>query len=120
MTDMKTISEQVLEARSSVKSFVSRCNGFHPSYVGCSACDESMKLVTKFETIAKDNAEPLGRAYLELLEKNAVLDNTLSNVLNYLHWNTDALSGDDLIGDKRLTRRFNEITSEIEKARAIK
>jgi hypothetical protein len=40
----------------------------------------------------------------------------LEEIEGYLHFNIDALSGDDIIGDKRFTKRFNEITSKIDAA----
>lgn len=53
----------------------------------------------------------------ELLERALELALTaLSEAGNYLHWHTDDLSGDDLVGDGRRTRSFNRITSEIEQA----
>jgi hypothetical protein len=40
---------------------------------------------------------------------------TLSEVERYLCWNADPLSGDDLIGDQRRTKRYDEILSNINK-----
>lgn len=63
----------------------------------------------RFYSFAPNNQELFERA-LELALT------ALSEAGNYLHWHTDDLSGDDLVGDGRRTRSFNRITSEIEQA----
>lgn len=52
----------------------------------------------------------------EQLQSPVVLSviETLNTTLNYLHWNTDNLYGDDLKGDGKLTAKFKRQTSEIE------
>ena len=53
----------------------------------------------------------------ELERKRAqVLVEALEKVQNYLHWNTDNLCGDDLIGDGRLTANFNNRIIHINEA----
>lgn len=46
----------------------------------------------------------------ELIEIISFQDNKISELLNYLHHNEDNLVGDDLIGDQRFTKRFNNYT----------
>lgn len=50
----------------------------------------------------------------------AAKDKALNGALSYLHWRTDDLCGDDCVGDGRLTLRFKQRVSEIEKAIALK
>lgn len=57
------------------------------------------------------------RAALASPEVRAMRE-AFANALSYLHWNADALSGDDLIGDGRLTARYKQQVSEIEQALA--
>lgn len=72
----------------------------------------------------QENATEPNKFYLELSANHAdklaravlVMEEALSNTLNYLHHNTDNLCGDDLIGDGRLTSRFKQRVSEVEKA----
>jgi len=51
-----------------------------------------------------------------LIEVVDLADVTLSQIENYLHHNTDNLCGDDCIGDKKLTMRFENRIIQIQKA----
>lgn len=47
---------------------------------------------------------------LELLKaENLQMREALREIENYLNWNSDELSGDNLIGDGKLTARYQEI-----------
>lgn len=55
----------------------------------------------------------------ELQEQSALLDlavAALETNLNYLNWNADNLSGDDLIGDGMLTAKYKRQLSDIQDA----
>lgn len=45
-----------------------------------------------------------------------ILTKEIVDVENYLHWNTDNLCGDDLIGDGKLTASFHNKIQRINKA----
>lgn len=51
-------------------------------------------------------------------EREAKLVDLICELENYLQWNTDNLVGDDLIGDQRLTKRFNQVINNIHVALA--
>lgn len=63
----------------------------------------------KLIVTSANSAERLAKAALVMME-------TLTEVESYLHWNADNLSGDDLVGDGRLTMRFKQVTSNVAKA----
>lgn len=66
-------------------------------------------------TIALQVACEMGmRTALELPEVKALKDE-LENCLNYIHWNADDLTGDDLLGDGQRTLSFNNRIMQIEK-----
>ncbi len=72
--------------------------------------DEANKLISELE---EQNAT-LQTQHAELKEAARGLFNTLGDVLNYLHHNTDNLYGDDCKGDGKLTARFKRQILEIE------
>lgn len=48
---------------------------------------------------------------LKMMEESKAF---LDEIQNYLHFNTDNLCGDNLVGDQKFTKRFNEIISKID------
>ena len=44
------------------------------------------------------------------------MSNVLEKTSNYLNWNADNLSGDDLMGDGRLTAKYKRQLSEVDNA----
>lgn len=66
---------------------------------------------TETHTMGFEACNPceLGTAFKEVDRLRAICNETL----NYLSWNEDALGGDDLVGDGRLTKRFQEIVGKL-------
>ena len=70
---------------------------------------EAHKQIAALLTRTTEALEAERRKCVKLVE-------VLNDTLNYLHWNTDNLCGDDLIGDKRLTTKFKARIASIEQA----
>lgn len=81
--------------------------------------DENEKLKQLFavqlDLVAQN--EKLEQQNKMLIEITDSTDVTLAKIENYLHHNTDNLCGDDCIGDKKLTMRFENRIIQIQKAR---
>lgn len=85
-------------------------------------CDRLRVLLRKVE----DSGERKHQQYLacqdELAQAQAgaaVMRGTLEEVENYLNWHADDLSGDDIVGDGRLTKSFKRICDLVQKTHSV-
>lgn len=85
--------------------------GFIAECIGISLVDTNTK---NAEFIAAANPATVKK----LIAALRVADEKLGVAINYLHWRTDDLCGDDLVGDGRLTQNFNARVRELEEARS--
>lgn len=67
---------------------------------------------------AENCADIANEKTASLMAEAVKLSEHLSEALNYVHFRADDLVGDDIIGDKRHTKRHNELTNSLEKALA--
>lgn len=76
-----------------------------------------------WEGYVKNNPDPLYGKNIHVREVSpsydkavAQLVEALNDTLNYLHWHCDDLTGDDCIGDQKLTQSYNRKVTAINKA----
>lgn len=60
--------------------------------------------------------EKLHDEIYSLTKQIKIMRDALNEVENYLNWRIDDLVGDDLIGDRRHTNRYNELMVRLGKA----
>lgn len=66
------------------------------------------------EHLANDTGNlPIINELLQIIEAQAA---ALESTVNYLNWNGDNLTGDDIIGDGKMTAKYKRQLSKIENA----
>lgn len=107
---IKALQEELSKERDELAdAYASHLWGEHSMYyLDCNSDYKSghEAASTRLLSIVEKHFEALERA-----------EKMLAEVDNYLNWRTDALCGDDLIGDGRLTIRFKGMLSKIENTR---